>query len=64
MGIATTGIAGPGGGSAEKPVGLVYIAVAWGERIEVQRHVFSGDRSAVKAQTAVAALQLLLDVLH
>lgn len=64
VGVATTGIAGPGGGTAEKPVGLVYIAVAVGERIECQRHVFNGDRSSIKAQTAVAALQLLLDVLH
>lgn len=62
--IATTGIAGPGGGTATKPVGLVYIAVAVGERVEIQRHVFDGDRSAVKVQTAAMALQLLLNVLH
>lgn len=62
--IATTGIAGPDGGSDDKPVGLVYIAAAAGDTIVVQRHIFGGDRSAIKAQTVEAALQLLLDSLQ
>lgn len=64
VGVATTGIAGPGGGTLTKPVGLVYICVSTAETLRVERHVFPGDRHAVKQQTAVAALQLLLDVLH
>ncbi len=64
VGIATTGIAGPGGGTPHKPVGLVFIAVATPNDVQCQRHVFEGDRPSVKQQTAAAALQLLLDVLH
>lgn len=57
--VSTTGIAGPGGGSAEKPVGLVYIGAASRDgRSEVQRHVFPGDRAAVRAATVEAALRL------
>ena len=59
--VATTGIAGPGGGSAEKPVGLVYIAVATAEGIRCQRFVWDGDRLANKAQSVDAALKLVLD---
>jgi nicotinamide-nucleotide amidase len=58
-GIGVTGIAGPGGGTSEKPVGLVYIAVADAARTQVVRHVFEGTRAAVKEQTANAALELL-----
>ena len=59
--VAVTGIAGPGGGSAEKPVGLVHIAVARvdGETMH-QRHVFSGDRASVRLQTVEAALKMFL----
>lgn len=58
-GIGTTGIAGPGGGSAEKPVGLVYIAVAGPAGTQVQQMLFEGDRDQIKAMTAEAALHLL-----
>ena len=61
--IATTGIAGPGGGSAEKPVGLVYIAVETPEGSWCERHVFASDRTANKQQTVVRALHLLLEVM-
>lgn len=64
VGVATTGIAGPDGGSPAKPVGLVYISVQTPTATLVERRVFAGDRHAVKQQTAVAALQLLLNVLH
>ncbi len=59
--IATTGIAGPGGGTAEKPVGLVYIAAARGGGGEyVQRHIFEGDRDSVRLASVKAALALAL----
>ena len=55
--ISVTGIAGPGGGSVEKPVGLVYIGMArkdgWSQ---VERCLFEGDRDAVRAQTVTRAL--------
>lgn len=61
--IAVTGIAGPGGGTEQKPVGLVYIAVASAESIMVERCEFKGDRSAIRAQTVEYALEMLEDEL-
>jgi len=61
LAVAITGIAGPGGGSDEKPVGLTYAAVADGTGVDVRRHLWSGDRSENKRDSAVAALELLLD---
>jgi nicotinamide-nucleotide amidase len=48
FGVSTTGIAGPTGGTAEKPVGLVYIGSATPARTEVQRHVLTLDRETFK----------------
>jgi PncC family amidohydrolase len=64
IGVATTGIAGPGGGSESKPVGLVYVAVATRDGTIVERHLLDGDRHAIKQQTAAAALRLLVDTLQ
>ncbi|NEX01115.1 nicotinamide-nucleotide amidase [Pseudobutyrivibrio sp. NOR37] len=61
FGIASTGIAGPGGGSPEKPVGLVYIACAYDDKCQVRQLNLSGDRSQVRHQAADEALQLLSD---
>ena len=58
--VATTGIAGPGGATARKPVGLVYIAAAGPDFDEVEEHRFTGDRAAVTAASVEAALRLLL----
>lgn len=64
-GVAVTGIAGPGGGSADKPVGTVWIAwIRRGAAPESHRYVFAGDRQAVRSQTAVAALSGLLERLQ
>jgi nicotinamide-nucleotide amidase len=57
--VAVTGIAGPGGGSEAKPVGLVHIAAMLrGGPVLSERHVFPGDRSAVRLATIGAALRL------
>ncbi len=58
-GIGITGIAGPGGATADKSVGLVYISVAKADAIFVERLVFSGDRDSVRKRAANAALDLL-----
>lgn len=61
--LAVTGIAGPGGGSVEKPVGLVYIARARRDgAVLVERHVFPGDRTAIRLATVERALTLALAV--
>ena len=59
IGVAVTGIAGPDGGSKEKPVGLVYHAVSAGGRTRVERRVWPGGRSDVKERAANFALDLL-----
>lgn len=58
--VAVTGVAGPGGGSAEKPVGLVWLAAARRDGpLLSERHVFPGDRAAVRAASVAAALALM-----
>jgi nicotinamide-nucleotide amidase len=60
LAIAVTGIAGPDGGSAEKPVGLVWFAVAQREgRQRAQEHRFAGDRAAVRRAAVATALGLV-----
>jgi nicotinamide-nucleotide amidase len=59
--VAVTGYAGPGGGNEKNPVGTVYVAAARkGADTLVERHVFSGDRDAVRMQAVGAALALLV----
>ena len=62
--VAVTGIAGPGGATPEKPVGLVYIAVADGPRTVVTRNVFKGDRQEVRESTVREACSLLTDMVE
>jgi nicotinamide-nucleotide amidase len=59
LGLATTGIAGPSGGTAKKPVGLIYIAVASKKVVKVKRFVFTGIRTDIKERAANAALSML-----
>ena len=58
-GLAVTGIAGPDGGSAEKPVGTVYIGCATPAGVETRRCLFAGDRVAIKWQSSQTALDML-----
>jgi nicotinamide-nucleotide amidase len=59
LGLAVTGIAGPSGGSIEKPVGTVYIGLATGEGADVWHYKFSGTRTQIKTLTAETALDRL-----
>jgi PncC family amidohydrolase len=64
LALAVTGIAGPGGGTPEKPVGLVYVALSARDLERCQRHAWPHDRAGNKAATADAALALLLEYLE
>ena len=57
--VAVTGIAGPDGGTEEKPVGLVYIATYMKEKVTVKKFQFKGNRAKVREQAVVRALDLL-----
>jgi len=59
LGLGVTGIAGPGGGSEEKPVGLVYVAVSDGKQTDVVERRFGGDREHIRAWTSQLALDLV-----
>lgn len=61
LAVSVTGIAGPGGGSDEKPVGLTYVAVEDARGVDVRRFVWGGGRSSNKVASAVAALELLIE---
>ena len=62
--LSITGIAGPGGGLPDKPVGLTYIALSARDREGCQRFVWDSDREANKAQSAHAALEMLAGYLR
>jgi len=57
--VSTTGIAGPGGGSAEKPVGLVWFGLATAEGTRTEKAIFRGDREGVRANAVTHALGML-----
>ena len=61
VGLSTTGIAGPDGGTEEKPVGLVYIGCSIRGKTKVSEHRFKGDRKEVRESAVAAALALLYD---
>jgi len=62
VGVATTGIAGPGGATASKPVGLAYVAVAAADGALVREHHWQGDRAHNRQASANAALALIWDL--
>lgn len=59
--VSVTGIAGPGGGSAEKPVGLVWFGLAGRDGVRAERMIFSGDRAEVRGAAVEHALEMLLE---
>jgi len=60
IGLSITGIAGPTGGSPEKPVGTVFMALATRKHVLIQKFLFSGSRSAIRRQASNEALKMLL----
>ena len=62
--ISATGIAGPDGGTAEKPVGPGYMGCFCNDCVRVEKHIFSGDRAQIRAQSVQAALRLLKTMLE
>ena len=61
--VAVTGVAGPGGGSAEKPVGTVWLGFALAGQVHAERQHFPGDRAVVRAATVQHALRRLTELL-
>jgi len=61
LAAAVTGVAGPDGGSLEKPVGLTYVGLADGSSVDVRRLSFAGDRAANREAAARAALEWLIE---
>lgn len=59
LGLSVTGIAGPGGGTVQKPVGLVYTGLSWKSNTEVSENRFLGNRDTVKFQSSQKALDML-----
>jgi len=63
IGLAATGIAGPGGATATKPVGLAWVAATDGRRTLTREHQWQGDRASNRAESAQAAIDLALELL-
>ncbi|WP_394787967.1 CinA family protein [Rhodoferax sp.] len=61
--IAVTGVAGPGGGTAAKPVGMVWLGFALGDEVHTEVQQFAGDRAAVRSATVAHALRRLAQLL-
>lgn len=59
IGISTTGIAGPGGGSDEKPVGLVYFGIYLDGKVKSFKHIFTGDRNSIRNRASMTALNIV-----
>jgi nicotinamide-nucleotide amidase len=64
MGIAITGIAGPSGGSADKPVGTVYFGMSFPDRVSTYRRILTGDRDMIRERSADFALDLIRHALQ
>ncbi|OHV13855.1 CinA family protein [Kushneria phosphatilytica] len=64
LGVAISGIAGPDGGSADKPVGTVWLAWAYGGRTTAECHVFPGNRDEVRRAAVIRSLEGLIESLE
>ena len=62
--IAVTGIAGPGGGSKNKPVGLVHIGIGTKQNVVTKRYLFKGNRLKVRQETTLEALKLANEIIE
>jgi nicotinamide-nucleotide amidase len=62
--VSITGIAGPTGGTAEKPVGLMYVALSWADEERCERFVFAHDRQGNKQASVEAAIRLVIEALQ
>jgi PncC family amidohydrolase len=63
LAVAVSGIAGPSGGTPEKPVGTVFIGIAIAEQCIIQKYLFAGSRDEVRQQAAMKAAEMILDQL-
>ena len=61
--VSVTGIAGPDGGSEEKPVGLVYISASFGEKTVVTKNIFRGTREEVREAAAKKAIETAIEII-
>ena len=61
--IATSGYAGPSGGTNNNPIGTVFIAISSARRVDVERFIFSGDRQSIVNQASEKAVSLLYDAI-
>ena len=61
LGLAVSGIAGPTGGTNEKPVGTVHMALAWDEDVECWKYLFEGSRGEIKEEASEQALKRIRD---
>jgi nicotinamide-nucleotide amidase len=59
LAVSVTGVAGPGGASAEKPVGLIYLGLATRTTCRSERHIFPGDRDGIRRAAMIRALEML-----
>jgi PncC family amidohydrolase len=64
IGVSVTGIAGPTGGTPEKPVGTVYIGVATADKTICKRLALQGDRDQIREQTVIKLFELVMEMLH
>ena len=62
--VVTSGVAGPGGGSVEKPVGLVYIGCAYKDIVEVKAFKFEGDRTSIRKQATEEAIRMTMEMVE
>ena len=62
--VAVTGIAGPTGGTVEKPVGLVFIAVDFNNETKIIRNLFKGTRNEIRSEASRVAVGMILDIME